>query len=265
MITYKHEHFIKEAILGVLSQKVSFNVELIVADDNSPDNTEQEVSNIKSSHPKSKWLKYTRHKKNIGMMPNFIWALEQCKGRYIAICEGDDFWTDPYKLQKQVNFLEQNSEYCMCFHDANFLRNNIYTLFSSKYTFLKNKVDYSIKDVLKYKWFIPTASICFRNILSFKHEYTKINAGDYLIILLCATRGKIHYMPDIMSVYRIHEGGVSHNIKSKNDFYKKRLSDIKTFIKIIPLGYILFPLRWYLSISFRLFSSKYTSRIKESN
>jgi glycosyltransferase involved in cell wall biosynthesis len=107
MITYKHEQFIAKAIEGVLMQKCDFEVELIIADDCSPDKTEEKVFQIIKNHPKNSWIKYTKHKTNKGMISNFNWALNQCKGKYIAMCEGDDYWTDPLKLQKQVDFLEK--------------------------------------------------------------------------------------------------------------------------------------------------------------
>ena len=121
MITYKHEGFIAEAIDGVLMQECDFEVELIIADDCSPDKTSLIVSKYIETHPKGQWIKYTRHEHNKGMMPNFIFALEEAKGKYIAMCEGDDYWTDPYKLQKQVDFLEQNEEYNIVFHKVKIL------------------------------------------------------------------------------------------------------------------------------------------------
>jgi glycosyltransferase involved in cell wall biosynthesis len=111
MITYGHEKFIAQAINGVLIQECDFEIELIIADDCSPDKTNSVIHNILLSHPQSNRIRYFKQEKNIGMMPNFISAIEQAQGKYIAICEGDDFWTDSLKLQKQVNFLENNEDY----------------------------------------------------------------------------------------------------------------------------------------------------------
>ena len=105
MITYGHEKFIREAIEGVLMQECDFEVELILANDCSPDQTDSVIQDIIKNHPKGCWIKYIRQENNIGMMPNFIFALKQCKGKYIALCEGDDYWTDPLKLQKQRRVL----------------------------------------------------------------------------------------------------------------------------------------------------------------
>ncbi len=110
MITYNHEHFIREAILGVLSQQCSYDIELVITDDCSTDNTEAVVKSLQS-HPRGGIIKYIRQPINKGILCNAILNLENCNGDYIAMCEGDDYWIDPLKLQKQFNILENNPEY----------------------------------------------------------------------------------------------------------------------------------------------------------
>jgi glycosyltransferase involved in cell wall biosynthesis len=124
MLTFKHDNYIAQAINGVLMQVTDFDFELIISDDCSPDNTEQIVKDIQNSHPKGHLIKYLRQKKNIGVLPNGLFALQQCKGKYIAFCEGDDYWTDPNKLQQQVDFLESNGDYTMTFHSV-YVKNEI--------------------------------------------------------------------------------------------------------------------------------------------
>jgi glycosyltransferase involved in cell wall biosynthesis len=114
MMTYNHAPYIKRAIEGVLMQETNFEVELIVADDASPDDTEQIVHQLLENHPKRHWIKYTRHAINIGMAANGKWAREQCQGTYYAYCEGDDYWIDPMKLQQQVDFMEANPNMVIC-------------------------------------------------------------------------------------------------------------------------------------------------------
>ena len=137
IITYGHEAFIKQAIEGVLMQECDFEVELIIANDCSPDNTDFVVKEILDNHPRAHWIKYTKHKANKGMMSNFIWALDQCQCKYIALCEGDDYWTDPLKLQKQVDFLEKNEEYGL-----------IHTNFASS---IEKTKSFKYKKTLNYK------------------------------------------------------------------------------------------------------------------
>jgi glycosyltransferase involved in cell wall biosynthesis len=105
-----HEAYIAEAIKGVLMQQCGFDVELIIADDCSPDKTSNVVESFKGN-PNYHWIKYTRHIKNIGWRKNFVWALQQAKAKYTAFCEGDDIWTDPLKLKQQVEFLLKNDEF----------------------------------------------------------------------------------------------------------------------------------------------------------
>ena len=118
MITYMHENYIKNSIEGVLSQKTNFPVELIIADDHSPDKTEEIVRNILNNSDSSVNVHYVRHKHNKGLFENFKWVIKKSKGKYIAFCEGDDNWSDPLKLQKQVEFLEANPNYSLCSHEA---------------------------------------------------------------------------------------------------------------------------------------------------
>ena len=101
-ITYNHEQFIAQAIESWLMQKTSFEIEIIIGEDCSTDNTRAIIEKYRKLHPDL--IKLIISESNVGMMPNFIRTLAACRGKYIALCEGDDYWTDPYKLQKQVDF-----------------------------------------------------------------------------------------------------------------------------------------------------------------
>ena len=115
MPTYGQENYILDAIKGVVSQQYDGEIEFIISNDNSPDQTDEIIENyLKNTDiPNNISIKYIKHENNIGAIPNFAWTLQQSSGKYIAICEGDDYWTDPLKLQKQVDFLEENEEYTM--------------------------------------------------------------------------------------------------------------------------------------------------------
>ena len=202
MITYGHEKYIRQAIEGVLMQQFDFEVELIIANDCSPDQTDQIIQNILENHPRGCWVKYMRHDKNLGMMPNFIFAMQECQGKYIALCEGDDYWTDPLKLQKQVDFLEANSDYSVCFHKVNILQEGII-----KEDTITAKVPETttINDLAKGNY-IHTCSVVYRNNLFFElPKYFKVSpVGDYFLHLLNARYGNIKCFDEIMGVYRIH-------------------------------------------------------------
>ena len=235
MITYNHEQYIEEAIRGVALQNCNFNIEFIVANDRSTDKTDQI---IKKYLPNLSILnnfdvKYTNHKDNKGMIPNFIWALQQATGKYIALCEGDDYWTDPLKLQKQVDFLEKNEEHSICFHDVQILQNGTIdpnkTDFTKKlYKELNKKEALNISDLLKNN-FIHTPSVVFRKSSlpqEMPFEIYQSYIGDYfLYVMLTVNNQLIHKLDDTMAVYR--KGvGIFSSLTNFNMSYKVLKSSI---------------------------------------
>lgn len=218
MITYKHELFLLEAINGVLDQSCDFNVELIIADDCSPDKTQNIVESFRN-HKNYNRIKYSRHPTNIGMTANFISALQKVTSKYIALCEGDDFWTDFLKLQKQIDFLESNPEYSYCFHDSIILNQITGT---SQLRVGQRKIDeiVDLKSLISENN-IATASIVFRNCIDWSNLpgwFLKTPKGDYALVVLLAEKGLGKYITDPMSVYRVHEGGVWSG-KAESDYH----------------------------------------------
>ncbi|MFA9189944.1 glycosyltransferase [Flavobacterium sp. FZUC8N2.13] len=210
MITYGHEKFIKQAIKGVLEQKVNFQVELIIANDCSPDKTAEEIDAILQTEtiPSNINIVNKEHKKNIGMMPNFIWALKQAKGKYIALCEGDDYWTEPTKLQRQVDFMEQHSNYIMCCHDRNVVNENDEVLIQNQQT---TKAD---KDT-----FVQT--LLYRNISfddTFYHYFEKAKNGDTFLIYRLHQLGATHYFDFNGACYRVSDVGVWSKVSDDKRF-----------------------------------------------
>lgn len=210
-ITYGHEKHIAETIRGVLMQQYAGPIEFIIANDNSPDNTHDVVESYfhVSRPPANIEIKYTRHLVNKGIVPNWYWALKQCSGEYIAICEGDDYWTDPLKLKKQVDFLESNSDFSMVCHNAEI----VYEGISKKpHRFNKRKSDaeISMKELLE-EWVMPTASMVFRYkcIEDYPSWHKEIYSGDLTLALVAMNIGKNYYFNDTMSVYRINYRGSS--------------------------------------------------------
>lgn len=207
MITYNHEKYIAEAIEGILMQLVEFPFELVIANDTSTDSTNEIINDFIINHPKGNLIRYFNHSENFGMMSNFIFGLNNCKGKYIALCEGDDYWSDPFKLQKQVDFLEANIDYSLCFHETISLRHN-----GVENLMIKANEDKSfhLADLLQRN-FIPTVSSVFRSlnvVNNLDSKFAQLSAGDWALHLLSAERGKIYYFKDCMAVYRIHSTGV---------------------------------------------------------
>ena len=219
MITYGHEQFIREGVKGVLMQEGGFDLELIIANDCSPDNTDLIISEILKSHPKAHKIRYINHEKNLGMMPNFIFALQQANGNYIALCDGDDYWTDPNKLQKQIDFLENNLDYNLVGHHA--------TDSNSKLIGKHEKDSFSFEDIYYRTLIIPTASIVFRNNIVFEDWITKVYGGDKAIIFLNAKKGKLKILPFLGSFYRLHSGGIEQLYK---DDLRKSVRNINDYI-----------------------------------
>ena len=121
MITYNHEKYIEEAIRSVFSQKTNFNIQLVISNDNSTDNTNEVIKRLIRDNESQITVKYIKQDENLGMMDNFAFALVQCEGDYIALCEGDDYWIDDLKLQKQVDFMKSNAQLSFSFHASKIL------------------------------------------------------------------------------------------------------------------------------------------------
>ena len=213
MITYNHEKYIEEAMNGVLMQKTDFDYELIVANDQSSDQTDSVIKRILSKHPLAGRIHYIEREKNMGMVANFIDTVRQSKGKYIALCEGDDYWTDPLKLQKQVDFLEQNEEYSMVCHDARIIDEVSGTSYLD-FTPAHHKQICSTKDLFGNN-FCTTASILFRkeSISSVELPEFKVLAGDLFLKLLISLSGPLFRMYEVMSVHRITATGATINYK----------------------------------------------------
>jgi glycosyltransferase involved in cell wall biosynthesis len=205
MITYNHEAFISKAIESILMQETTFNFELIIGEDYSTDNTRSIILSYKDKYPDK--IKLLKNESNIGMIPNFKATILACTGEFIAICEGDDYWVDPLKLQKQVAFMDANPDYSICFHRVYEESENVKKISSTNK--LEKEYTYTIEDLAK-KNFIHTPSVLFRNNLvkAFPCWFYQSPVGDYVLHMLNAQYGKIKYFPDIMATYRKHEGGV---------------------------------------------------------
>ena len=224
MITYGHQKFIKEAVNGVLKQKSHFEIELILANDASPDKTDEVVKEIIKSNPRASIINYIKHNKNIGMMPNFVLALQKCKGKYIALCDGDDYWTDSHKLQKHVDVMENNTDIVLTYHDSGII-DSTGKLIKPGHLYEARKRDFS-SDELKTGVWILTQTMCFRNVIrNYNNWLLKVYNGDNVLTSLLGNYGRGVYLGDIEpSMYRIHESGV-FSMKSDQE---KKLRSIRT-------------------------------------
>lgn len=252
LMVYNHESYIREAMKSILSQKTNFLVEVVIGDDFSSDKSLElirEYQDTATIHFKILDRKvggeYWQNRQKLGRLHNFYNIIENCSGKYIALLDGDDYWTDPNKLQKQVDFLENNNDYVLCFHNANFFYlDGVKKKFSDKYLFLNSKNEFKREDLLKYQWFIPTASILFKNTFAeFPDYFLKVYAGDFNLQLYFSKLGKFHYISDVMSVYRITDQGVGK--LNQKPLY--RINDLKIWINLVDAVDKKYILRWTLS------------------
>lgn len=217
-ITYNHEHYIKDALDGFLMQKTNFPVEIVISDDCSKDNTKEIIAEYKAKYPDL--IRDVSTAENWGSSANFIYVQQCAQGKYIAICEGDDYWTDPYKLQKQVDFLESHPDFSMCFHCAT-IKNETNTHVIITCDKIETK-EYFTNDIFP-GWVIPTASVVYRQSMidTFPplkhHEWVKY--GDIVLFLKCTHTGRVWGMSEKMSVYRMTENGAVVQQKNENDYY----------------------------------------------
>jgi glycosyltransferase involved in cell wall biosynthesis len=227
MMTYNHEKYIAQAIDGVLMQKTSFPFRLIIGEDFSTDKTREICLEYAEKHMDI--IQLIRRDKNVGPYQNFVEIYNQCTAPYIALCEGDDYWTNEHKLQKQVDFLEAHEEYIICFHRVEELKQD-----GSKT--LSNKEQKQVTDIhdLIHGWYMNTASYMFKNQkkIQFPRWFFNVKATDLCFhILIAEDGGKIFYTNEVMAVYRRHEGGVTdekadyiYHLRKNIPFYKEMIN-----------------------------------------
>jgi len=206
LITFNHNEFIEKAVDSVLIQEVNFPWELIIADDFSTDGTREILLEYKEKYPD--FIKLILQERNIGAAKNWFDLINTPKGKYIAYFEGDDYWTDPHKLQKQVDFLEANEKYVGSFHNVEARYQD-----GGKKPFLycnfREARDITFKD-LSYANVMPTCAVVFRrkHLVKFPSWITTLPTGDWALHLFNAQYGSFRYMPQTMGVYRITNSSV---------------------------------------------------------
>jgi len=203
VVTYNHEKFIAQALDGILRQKTDFTYEVVVGEDCSTDGTRAILKRYELAHPDKFVVFY--HEKNVGAKRNaYEFTLPACSGKYIACLEGDDYWTDPNKLQRQVDFLESNPDYGMVAENAlvkNLINNTEYQ-FSDQ-----ADGDLGLEDLLGKRPF-PTASVVFRSALIDQKLLDFENLGDTILWCYLATKGKIRYTNLRSSIYTRSQNGM---------------------------------------------------------
>jgi glycosyltransferase involved in cell wall biosynthesis len=259
MLAYNHEDYIAEAIEGVMMQQTNFEFELIISNDASSDRTHEVVSEFVANHPNGEAVKYFNHHTNLGMQSNFIFALKECKGKYIALCEGDDYWTDPLKLQKQVDYISSHENCNLVFTDVKLLEESGDNL-KENWAAISANI-YQFKDLIERN-VITTCTVLFRNPnnnAGVDNWLKHFEIGDYPLYLFLLRSGYAYYLKDITAVYRQHRGGIfslkgienliNKNIDVLETIQQKQLTNVESFHVRKSL------IKWYYTKAVRMSSN----------
>lgn len=210
-ITYNHAKYIRQCLDGILMQKADFQYEILIHDDASTDGTDDIIREYAQKYPtiiKPIFEKENQYSKGVPISATFNYP--RAEGKYIALCEGDDYWTDPYKLQKQVDFMESHPDYGLC-----------HTMFQSEpirritTQIPQNEQDNYLVDLVQGRYRIGTLTVLYRkdtyNLLPFLWRNRKFLMGDYPQWIEFASISKIKYIPDCTGVYRVMSNSASHS------------------------------------------------------
>lgn len=210
-LCYNHEQYIRDCLNGFIMQKTSFPFEAIVHDDASTDHSADIIREYAEKYPniiKPIYEKENQYSKADGSLDRIL--QKSCVGKYIAICEGDDYWTDPYKLQKQVDFLEQNVDYGLCY-------TNVQRIIAktNKLEEIWGGPSETFEELLMCNSIPAMSAVYRRNLLLDYYRNVKPNItwrmGDYPIWLYIASKTKIKYLPFVSGCYRILDNSASHS------------------------------------------------------
>lgn len=224
-ITYNHAPFIRQCLDGFLMQKTNFPIEIIINDDCSTDGTTEIIREYAEKYPDKIFPIF--HEQNLysqgvrGIFQKFVFP--KVRGKYIALCEGDDYWIDPNKLQKQVDFLEANPDYSVSFHSVRIVNSDESQVIGHHPLNLK-RTTLELKDFKKCNY-IQTNSVLYRWRFGDGKErledlvWEGVIPQDWMMHMLHAQKGKVHYDPTVMSIYRRHAGGIWINSGISEEFY----------------------------------------------
>ena len=206
-ISYNHEKYIGKTIDSFLMQKVDFDYEIIIGEDCSTDRTKAIIENYVKAYPNKITLITSDY--NVGCLENMNRIERISEGKYIAVCEGDDYWTDPKKLQIQIDYMEANPNCSLTFHGSKYINEDGKFIGQFQRSYEESKVC-PINDVIMLGGsFIPTASMVYRHELFKKLPDSMKDAivGDYPKQMLLASRGTVYYFDRTMCAYRYMHAG----------------------------------------------------------
>lgn len=231
-ITYNHKNYIRQCLEGFLMQKTNFAFEILIHDDASTDGTTEIIQKYEKQYPSViKPVYQTENQYSKGVSISATFNFPRVKGKYVAICEGDDYWTDPLKLQKQFDFLEKKPDFGLVY-------TNTICYHQSSGQFIKQKTSQisKLEDLLVSNK-ISTLTTCFRSDLwkdYQKNAYPKLPKfpfGDYPMWIYFFSKTKFHYLQDFTAVYRVLDNSASHSTLIENHLYfRKKVYECKIYM-----------------------------------
>lgn len=237
-ITFNQRKFIRQAIDSFLMQKTDFEFEILIHDDKSTDGTMEIIKEYEKAYPDI--IRPFYEKKNQYSQANYSFITDlyvRARGQYIAFCEGDDYWINIHKLQKQVDFLDKHPDYALCFHPAKVVFENHEerdTLFPDS----MDKKEFNLERLLRAN-FMQTSSVVYRNVGHYDTMASDPVPGDWYAHLFHAAHGKIGFLPTVMSVYRRHDGGVwweSRNGGEVDELQKRHgVSHLRLYMELLGM------------------------------
>ncbi|MBP2241865.1 glycosyltransferase involved in cell wall biosynthesis [Cytobacillus eiseniae] len=226
-ITYNHEKYIAACMDGFLKQKTSFDFEIIIGEDCSTDQTRKMIEEYMKQFPGK--IKLITSDSNVGWRENEKRVFHASKGKYIAICEGDDYWTDPYKLQKQVDYMESHPECSLCFHAAIIVNENGKRSGEVSRPYTHSKISPTVDMITGGGGFCPTASLLFKkeSMENLPGFYQDAPVGDYPLQMILASQGYAYYMDEEMSAYRVGVSGSWTNQLFSGENAAEKIANVK--------------------------------------
>ena len=227
IITYNHEKFIRKSIESVCNQNTNFEIEIIVADDFSTDNTRAII--LETTKKYNHTFNFIFQEKNVGPADNFIQLISSAKGKYIAYLEGDDYWTDDNKLQKQVDYLEANPNTSLIAH--NYFSFDFASNKKTDHQFPQELLEFSFNGLINL-YGVLSLTIVFRNYPNLFNTYiSKFKdspMGDLPLFYMLAEKGNLAKLPDVMACHVTHSGGTYSMIG-----YQKQLEKYTKTVEFI--------------------------------
>lgn len=218
VVTYNQEQYIAQCLSGIMSQVVDFDYEVIVGDDCSSDGTAGICDAFATQYPN---IRVFHHPQNLGHVKNWEFVLNHCTGEYVAMVEGDDYWTDPHKLQRQVDFLDAHQDYVLSFHRVDLVYDDVNHPEEHLFEHLEER-EYSAKEIYE-TWSVLTSSVVFRNNVGKVSFPKNVFFSDIYLFLVLLEHGRAWCHSLCAVAYRRHAGNQSssQSIQLAEKLYKQ--------------------------------------------